>query len=35
MDNKIRPSEVYTVVNLNNAGNEKYYTIKEEVENNP
>jgi hypothetical protein len=34
MDNEIKPSEVCIVVNLNNAGNEKYYTTKEEVENN-
>ncbi len=35
IDNKIRPWEVYITVNLNNAGNEKDYTIKEEVEINP
>jgi hypothetical protein len=31
MDNKIKPLEVYTIINLNNAGSEKYYTTKEEL----
>jgi hypothetical protein len=35
MDNKTRPLEVYTIVNLNNVGSEKEYTIENEVENNP
>jgi hypothetical protein len=35
MDNKIRPSNIYTAVNLNNAGNEHEYTIENEAENNP
>jgi hypothetical protein len=35
MDNKTRPSEVYTIVNLNNAGNEEEYTTNNEIENNP
>jgi hypothetical protein len=34
MDNKTRPSEVYTAINLNNAGSEEEYTIGKEVENN-
>jgi hypothetical protein len=34
MDNKTRPSKVYTIVNLNNVGNEEEYTIGNEVENN-
>jgi hypothetical protein len=32
---KTRPLVVYTVVNLNNAGSEKEYIIKNETENNP
>ncbi len=35
MDNKTRPSNVYTAINLNNAKNEKEYTIENEIENNP
>jgi hypothetical protein len=35
MDNKIRPSKVYTITNMNNVGNEKNYTTEEEAENNP
>ncbi len=35
IDNKTRPLEVYIVVNLNNVGSEKEYTIENEVENNP
>jgi hypothetical protein len=35
MDNKIRPSKVYIVMNLNNARNEEEYTIENEAENNP
>jgi hypothetical protein len=34
MDNKIEPSKVYTIANINNARSEKNYTKKEEVENN-
>jgi hypothetical protein len=34
MDNKIKPLEVYTVINLNNVRSEKYYIVEEEVENN-
>jgi hypothetical protein len=34
MDNKTKPSEVYIVVNFNNARNEKEYIIKNEVKNN-
>jgi len=34
MDDKIKPLEVYTVINLNNVGSEKYYIVEEEVENN-
>jgi hypothetical protein len=33
MDNKNRPLEVYTIVNMSNVGNEKNYILKEEVEN--
>jgi hypothetical protein len=28
MDNKIKPLEVDTIINLNNAWSEKYYTTK-------
>jgi hypothetical protein len=35
MDNKIRPLEVYIVVNLNNVVSEEEYTTKNEAENNP
>jgi hypothetical protein len=35
MDNKIRPLEVYTVANMNNAGNEEGYILKENAENDP
>jgi hypothetical protein len=35
MDNKTRPSEVYTAINLNNARSEEEYTIKNEAKNNP
>jgi hypothetical protein len=35
MDNKIRPSKIYIVANMNNVRNEKNYTTKEEAENNP
>jgi hypothetical protein len=35
MDNKIRPLEVYSTINLNNARNEEEYTIENEAENNP
>jgi len=35
MDNKIRPLEVYSIINLNNARNEEEYTIENEAENNP
>jgi hypothetical protein len=35
MDNKTRPLEVYTIVNLNNEGSEKEYIIENEAENNP
>jgi hypothetical protein len=34
MDNKTRPSEVYTAVNLNNARSEEEHIIKNEVKNN-
>jgi hypothetical protein len=30
MDNMIKPFEVYTIINLNNAWSEKYYPIEEE-----
>jgi len=33
MDGKIWPLEVYTIVNVNNVGSEKDYTLKEEIEN--
>ncbi len=35
MGNKTKPSKVYTTTNVNNVGNEKDYTIEQEVENNP
>jgi len=35
MDNKTRPLEVYTVVNMNNVRNEENYILKEEAENDP
>jgi hypothetical protein len=35
MDNKIRPSKVYTITNVSNVRNEKNYTIEEEAKNNP
>jgi len=35
MDNKIKPSQVYIVVNLNNAWNQEEYTTTNEAENNP
>jgi hypothetical protein len=31
MDNMIKPLEVYTIINLNNARSEKYYTIEKEL----
>jgi hypothetical protein len=30
MDNKIRPSNVYTITNMSNVRNEKNYPIEEE-----
>jgi hypothetical protein len=35
MNNKTRPSKVYTITNMSNVRNEKNYTIKEEAKNNP
>jgi hypothetical protein len=35
VDKKIRPSEVYTIVHLNNVKNEEEYTIENEAKNNP
>ncbi len=35
MDNKTRPSKVYTEVNLNNAMSKEEYTIENEAKNNP
>jgi hypothetical protein len=35
MGNKIKPSKVYTTTNVSNVGNEKDYTTKQQVENNP
>ncbi len=35
MDNKIRPLEVYIVVNMSNVRNEKNYVLKEEAKNDP
>jgi len=34
MDNKTKPSKVYTAVNLNKVRNEEEYTKENEVENN-
>jgi hypothetical protein len=34
MDGKTRPLQIYITTNMNNVGSEKYYTTKEEVENN-
>ncbi len=31
MDNKIKPSKVYTTTNVSNVGNEENYTTKEEA----
>jgi hypothetical protein len=35
INNKTRPLEVYTIVNMSNVGNEENYILKEEVENDP
>jgi hypothetical protein len=34
MDNKIQPSHIYIVMNINNQGNECDYTIDERVDQN-